>query len=100
MLYVAATRARTRLHIPSELLPTGVTIGRSTNVTTNMTFQPDRNSSQSTNGITNSWTRTEDTELRYLFISGKPLRQIALLLNRNPEMIQRRIEKLGLWEKF
>ena len=100
MLYVAVTRTRTRLHIPSELLPTGVATGKSTGVTTNMTLQRANGFKATVAASTNSWTRTEDSELRHLFVSGKPLRQIAFLLNRTPEIIQHRIEKLRLWEKF
>ena len=100
MLYVAVTRTRSRLHIPSELLPTGVVAGRSSGVTTNMVFRPQNNVKPISSADVDGWSRTEDSELLHLFVSGKPIRQIALLLNRNPIAIQTRIEKLRLWEKF
>ncbi len=100
MLYVAVTRTRSRLHIPNELLPTGVVAGKGSGVTTNMMFRPQNGSKPMASTEENGWTRTEDSELLHLFVSGKPIKQIALLLNRNPLAVQHRIEKLRLWEKF
>lgn len=100
MLYVAVTRTRARLHIPADLLPTGLDAGRAPGITTNMSFQTTNVNKKITSGAGEAWSRTEDSELLHLFVAGKPIRQIALLLNRNPLSIEHRIEKLRLWEKF
>jgi superfamily I DNA/RNA helicase len=96
MLYVAVTRTKAKLHIPSELVPVGIETGRSQSVTTNMSF----GNVLSSHAIGNVWSKLDDAELQQLFVSGKPIRQIALLLNRTPVAINERVEKLRLWDKL
>ncbi len=96
MLYVAVTRTKAKLHIPAELVPVGLDTGRGHGVTTNMTFRAPGMS----RGVADVWSKIDDVELKQLFVQGKPIRQIALLLNRSQVAISERIEKLRLWEKF
>lgn len=95
MLYVAVTRTRVKLHIPTSLIPVGVDTGKGGGVTTNMTFRESVSAS-----VNDVWTKLDDVELRHLYVSGKPIRQIALLLNRTSQAVESRVEKLRLWDKF
>jgi DNA-binding CsgD family transcriptional regulator len=39
----------------------------------------------------------EEAELKQLFIQGKTVKEIAMLLGRSQSAVVRRVEKLDLW---
>ncbi len=98
LLYVGATRVKSKLHIPIHLLPSSYHIKNHTSVTTDLnlslrskkrTAKPQRSNQY--------WSRTEEAELKQLFIQGKTVKEIALLLGRSQSAVIRRVEKLDLW---
>lgn len=99
MLYTAITRTRTRLHIPTDLLPTGMYAGQSKNITTNLSVQNDSMASR-IEVLQGKWSRMDDLELHQLYLSGKPLKTIGLLLGKSLAEIHSRVEKLKLYNRL
>ncbi|MBS2212249.1 ATP-binding domain-containing protein [Carboxylicivirga mesophila] len=98
LLYVAATRTKSKLHIPIQLLPTSYqihdfnTVSNNLNLSIKSKVKPAK--AQRSNQL---WTKTEEAELKQLFIQGKTVKEIALLLGRSQSAVIRRVEKLDLW---
>lgn len=101
ILYVAATRTKSQLHIPLKLLPTGFYIENMKSITTGNKLQLKRNFTKRSQPKSNTkWTRAEEVEMSQLFLSGKPIPHIAHLMGRSQTAIKNRIDKLGLWDSF
>ncbi|WP_430817289.1 3'-5' exonuclease [Carboxylicivirga sp. RSCT41] len=98
LLYVAATRARSKLHIPVHLLPTSYQIHDFNTVSNNLNLSVKpklkKVKPQRSNQL---WSKMEEAELKQLFIQGKTVKEIAMLLGRSQSAVMRRIEKLDLW---
>ncbi|MCU4164138.1 UvrD-helicase domain-containing protein [Carboxylicivirga caseinilyticus] len=101
LLYVAATRTKTMLHIPIKLLPTGFYVEGMKSITTGTALKLKQDfTNRSLPNKNAKWTRSEEIELSQLFLSGKPIAHIARLLGRSQTAIKSRIDKLDLWEKY
>jgi len=97
VLYVAATRAKSKLHIPLRLLPTGYYINDKKVVTTDMALSLKPKITRANSNKNRKWSRQEEAELRQLFIQGKSIKEIALLLGRSQSAINLRVQKMELW---
>ncbi|MCU4175261.1 UvrD-helicase domain-containing protein [Carboxylicivirga sp. N1Y90] len=101
ILYVAVTRTKSQLHIPSGLLPTSFYISDMKTISTDSALQMKKQSGQSQSSNRNArWSRAEEVELTQLFVSGKPLPHISHLLGRSQSAVRARIEKLNLWDRY
>ncbi|WP_289055496.1 UvrD-helicase domain-containing protein [Carboxylicivirga marina] len=98
LLYVAATRTKSKLHIPIHLLPTSYQIKDYQTVSTNLnlSFKP-KTSKQKPKRSNQLWSKMEEAELKQLFIQGKTVKEIAMLLGRSQSAVIKRVEKLDLW---
>ncbi len=98
LLYVAATRTRSKLHIPLHLLPTSYQIHDFNTVSNNLNLSIKPKAKPAKAKRSNQlWTKMEEAELKQLFIQGKTVKEIALLLGRSQSAVIRRVEKLDLW---
>ncbi|MCU4157313.1 ATP-dependent helicase [Carboxylicivirga sp. A043] len=98
LLYVAATRTKSKLHLPIHLLPSSYQIHDFNTVSNNLnlSLKPKtvKTKPQRSNQL---WSKMEEAELKQLFIQGKTVKEIALLLGRSQSAVIRRVEKLDLW---
>ncbi|TRX62240.1 UvrD-helicase domain-containing protein [Carboxylicivirga sp. M1479] len=98
LLYVAATRTRAKLHIPNRLLPSSFQIHDFKTISNNLNLTLKAKVHQAKPKRTNQlWSKMEEAELKQLFIQGKTVREIAMLLGRSQTAVVRRVEKLDLW---
>ncbi|WP_430810961.1 MULTISPECIES: UvrD-helicase domain-containing protein [unclassified Carboxylicivirga] len=97
LLYVAATRTKARLHIPLHLLPSGYHIHQHESVDNDVNAFA-RNSKPRPKAPRRNqlWSRSEEAELKQLYIQGKTVKEIALLLGRSQTAIIKRVDKLDL----
>ncbi|MCT4587878.1 MAG: UvrD-helicase domain-containing protein [Carboxylicivirga sp.] len=98
LLYVAATRVKSRLHIPVSLLPTGYYINDRQSVSNDLHLNVRPKATKRKPARSNQyWTRSEEAELKQLYIQGKTVKEIALLLGRSQSAIIKRVDKMDLW---
>ena len=95
LLYVALTRTKQKLHIPARFLPSSFYIQNMKTITTQCNFQQKQQSLKTGSG---QWSKTEEVELKQLFLSGKTMKEIAHLLGRSASSIKSKSKKLGLWD--
>lgn len=101
ILYVAVTRTKSQLHIPSGLLPTSFYISDMKTISTDSALRMKKQVGQTQASNRNArWSRSEEVELIQLFNSGKPLAHISHLLGRSQAAVRARIEKLNLWDRY
>jgi len=98
LLYVGVTRVKSKLNLPLALLPTGYHINDRKTVTNNLqlNYRPKTIKPKPTRG-NRYWSKAEEAELKQLFIQGKTVKEIALLLGRSQTAVIKRVEKMDLW---
>jgi F-box protein, helicase, 18 len=89
ILYVAITRARCKLFIPEKLTSPGF------KGTKNIIVLPSQPSSRNL-----KWTAAMDRQLKFSYLQGGSLNQIAAELGRSKNSILMRLQKLGLEDVY
>ena len=98
LLYVAATRVKSKLHIPISLLPASYHINDRQTVTNELNLKVRLKPIKQKPARSNQyWSHSEEAELKQLYIQGKTVKEIALLLGRSQSAIIKRVDKLDLW---
>ncbi len=105
ILYVAATRTRTRINLPEKYSPfASINIIKPTENQAVAKKEPEKkNNYLGTTGGTQyykPWSKEDDQKLADLYQSGAPLPEIAGTLERKMGAIVSRIDKLDLKKKF
>lgn len=116
ILYVAITRAKNKLYIPSELLPESVKASESIIITNEakvelsnnqtkkeLPFKPIPeylNKKKNPDNAHTAWTDDEDDTLTEMFCDGFSIQEMAEELGRSQSAIRFRIKKLDLWDTY